>query len=67
MKTEQLNRTFQPEYYPTAGFGSVAPPWIKADLLLAAPAQPTASKSTTLKPAVPSWQWLRRQLGWHLG
>lgn len=62
MKTEQLNRTFQPEYYPTAGFGSMAPPWIKADLVVT-----TAPKPTALKPAAPGWQWLRRQLGWHLG
>lgn len=62
MKTEQLNRTFQLEYYPTAGFGSVAPPWIKADLMVTTPPKPAV-----LKPAAPSWQWLRRQLGWHLG
>ncbi|WP_348732170.1 hypothetical protein [Rheinheimera texasensis] len=62
MKMEQQNRTFQPEYYPTAGFGSVAPPWIKADLLMSNPPKPAP-----LKTAPPSWQWLRRQLGWHLG
>ena len=61
MKTEQPNKPYQPEYFPTAGFGSVAPPWIKADLLTT-----PQVKTATAKPAQPSWLWLRRQFGWHL-
>ena len=50
--------------FPTAGYGSVAPPWIKADLI----AEQAASRQTenlATKPAsqyVLSWLW--RQLGW---
>ncbi|WP_430455757.1 hypothetical protein [Rheinheimera sp.] len=60
MKTEQLSRTRPPELFPTAGYGSVAPPWIKADLQQTAPA-----KTKVHQPENDTWHWLRRQLGWH--
>lgn len=60
MKTEQQSRTRQPELFPTAGYGSVAPTWIKADLLQTPPA-----KQGLYQPDPDTWHWLRRQLGWH--
>ncbi len=60
MKTEQPNRPRQPELFPTAGYGSVAPTWIKADLLAQTPASTAAGRRDTV-----NWHWLRRQLGWH--
>lgn len=61
MKPEQQNSGSLPPGYPTAGFGSVAPHWIKADLM---PHQP--SNKTPVPTETPqTWEWLRRQLGWH--
>ena len=58
MTAERLKKPLQPEIFTTAGFGSVAPTWIKADLVT--PPIPTESQ----KPQPPHWQWLKRQLGW---
>jgi hypothetical protein len=59
MKTQPLKKIHQMELYPTAGFGSKAPTWIKADLLQQS--QPSVPQST---PQKAPWYWLRRQLGW---
>lgn len=60
MKTEPSKTPNRPELLLTAGFGSVAPPWIKADLMPAKlPRNPQHPQ-----PNAP-FLWLRRQLGWH--
>ena len=51
-------------HFPTAGYGSVAPPWIKADLI----AEQTATRPTEVTVATSvsknGLAWLWRQLGW---
>lgn len=59
MATERLKIPGQEVKFPTAGYGSVAPPWIKADLLADQP-QNITSPPKTHNPL----QWLRKQLGW---
>lgn len=60
MKTEPTKTHYRQELFPTAGFGSVAPPWIKADLL-----QRELSHKPKTAPVNTPFHWLRRQLGWH--
>lgn len=51
-------------HFPTAGYGSVAPPWIKADLI-AEQAAMRPTEATAAKPAAQhGLAWLWRQLGW---
>jgi hypothetical protein len=50
--------------FPTAGYGSVAPPWIKADLI-AEQAARRQTESPAIRPANQhALTWLWRQLGW---
>jgi len=63
MAVERLEISGQDSKFPTAGYGSVAPPWIKADLLKEQQTTvvPTASNSNKVSSPI---LWLRKQLGW---
>lgn len=63
MATERLEIPGQDSKFPTAGYGSVAPPWIKADLLKDQQ-QSTVVPATSSNKASNPMLWLRKQLGW---
>jgi len=60
MKPKQPNSPLATELFPTAGYGSVAPTWIKADLQ-----QSPTTKNRGQQSQHPMWHWLRRHLSFN--
>lgn len=59
MKSEQPTSPLTSQLFPTAGYGSVAPTWIKADLQQT----PAPKQGPLLQHNM--WYWLRRQLSFN--
>lgn len=64
MATAKHKKTESTIHFPTAGYGSMAPPWIKADLIAEHAATRQAEPSAAKPASQHGLAWLWRQLGW---